>query len=145
MVGPPSAARVNVSRALRILRALLPLGTTLIISAHVYFTIILTTVPPGWSVADVEKAGLGAVAILGVGARTLSRRLAPVALGAGAGILLGAYRAGGSDVTISMWQQVVNGLLRAYALCLWGTFVGAGFLVDVAIRHRKLRVTAVSG
>ena len=141
---PPSAAGWHAGRVLPMLRVLLAFGAILMALAHLYFRVILTTVPPGWSVNDVENIGLGAAAVLGVGSRALSRRLAPVALGAVAGILLGAYRAGVSDVTISMWQQVMNGLLRVYALCLWSTFVGAWFLVDLAVRRRKLRASANS-
>jgi hypothetical protein len=125
--------------ALRILEMLLPFGTLLVAWVHLYYRIVLTPMPSGWSMANLEYAGLGAAAILGGVARALSRRVIPVALGGVAGILGGAYRACVSDVTISAWRRVECGWVGVYPVWLFATFMGLWVLVHLVARSIRLR------
>jgi hypothetical protein len=125
--------------ALRILRILVPFGTVLVAWAHAYYRMVLIPMPSGWSLANLEYAGLGAAALLGCLARALSRRAIPVALGGLAGISGGAYRACVSDVTISAWQRVKCGWVGVYPAWLFATFIGSWAAVHLVVRFIRLR------
>jgi hypothetical protein len=125
--------------ALRILGVLVPFGTVLVVWAHVYYRIVTTPMPPNWTIANVEYAGLGAAAVLGVLARGLSRRVIPVALGGAVGILGGSYRACVSDITISAWQRVECGLVGLYPAWLLVTFTGVWVFVHLVVRRVRVR------
>jgi hypothetical protein len=133
MTSLTTALALRKAATLSLLGLLLPFGTILVAWAHLYFRIVLTPMPPGWTVTGFANLGLGAAFVLGVLSRGLSRRAVPVALGGAAGILVGAYRACVSDVTISTWQRVECGLVGAYAVWLWATFVVAWILAHVAL------------
>jgi hypothetical protein len=111
----------------------------------VYFLFLRTPLPVGWTFRAAEFACLAAGVVGGALACMTSRRLGPVALGAGAGIILGGAEAVVSDVSISHWQRVTSGLVLApLPLYLWLTIVASWVGVSLALRRWPVPQMAAS-
>lgn len=104
-----------------------------------YFLFLRTPLPPGWSIRTAAIACLGAGVIGGAVACLTSRRLWPVALGAGIGIILGGAEAVVSDVTISYWRRLTGSLaIVPLPLYLWLSIIASWTAVSLALKRWEL-------
>jgi hypothetical protein len=103
-----------------------------------YFLFLRTPLPPGWTIRRAEYVCIAAGAAGGALCRLISRRLWPVALGAGAGIVLGGAEAYVSDTFISYWQRASGALVLApLPLFLWMAILGGWTIASFAMTPRN--------
>ena len=102
-----------------------------------YFLFLRTPLPPGWTIRRAEYVCIAVGAAGGALWRLISRRLWPVAIGAGAGIALGGAEANVSDTSISYWQRMSGGLVWApLPLFLWMAILGGWAMASFANTRR---------
>lgn len=110
-------------------------------SGLAWYAFVTTPLPKQWSIREAWLVGLGGAIIGGALGRAVSASLAPVAGGAGFGILLASALVQWtvSDIRISAWQALWAGLTQmlAYQIAVWSTVVAGWIGVHMALRARR--------
>lgn len=110
-------------------------------SGLAWYAFVTTPLPKQWSIREAWLVGLAGAIIGGALGRAASASLAPVAGGAGLGILLAPalVQWTASDIRISAWQALWAGLTQmlAYQIAVWSTVVAGWIGVHMALRTRR--------
>jgi len=110
-------------------------------SGLAWYAFVTTPLPKQWSIREAWLVGLGGAIVGGALGRAASASLAPVAGGAGLGILLASALVQWtvSDISISAWQALWAGLTQmlAYQIAVWSTVVAGWIGVHMALRARR--------
>jgi len=110
-------------------------------SGLAWYAFVTTPLPKQWSIREAWLVGLGGAIIGGALGRAASASLAPVAGGAGLGILLASALVQWTvrDISISPWQALWAGLTQmlAYQIAVWSTVVAVWIGVHIALRARR--------
>lgn len=125
----------------RLERNVLVTAAVALASGLAWYVFVTTPLPKHWSIREAWLVGLGGALIGGALGRAASPSLAPVAGGAGFGILLASAFVQWTvrDISISPWQALWAGLTQmlAYQIAVWSTAVAGWIGVHMALRARR--------